>query len=114
MLTILLRLTFALLGANTALIAISLVTGIDLDTTVHLYVYLKQGDARNFIVQEPHRAIRLDFDAPACREPFLPEADEQNFESLTDFYAWSATRSYTLPAAEALAILQCRWHPEPS
>jgi hypothetical protein len=109
MLAILLRLTFALLGANIALVSIGLFTGLDVDTTVHLYVYVKQGEAQRLILEEPSRAIRLVFDVPICLRQFFSQSNDQNFESLTDFYAWSAPHTLTLPAAEALTILQCRW-----
>jgi hypothetical protein len=109
MVAILLRLTLALFGANIALVSISLLPGLELDTTVRLYVYVKQGEAQRLILEEPSRAIRLFFNVPTCLHQFFSQSTDQNFESLTDFYAWSAPRTLTLPAAEVLTILQCRW-----
>ena len=109
MAAILLPLTFLVLVANMALVSVCLSTGQRLDTSVDLYVYPQQGEKHHLVLQEHNRAIRLDLDTLLCFDPFFSEFGGLSFESLPDFYARSATRTFTMSAVDALAILECRW-----
>jgi hypothetical protein len=105
---ILLRLALVILGTNMVVVSVGLYSGQGMEMAVDLHVYFEAGKPQSLVLHEPYHNIRLSFAAPPCLNQYLLGSERQNFESLTDFYAWEAGRRFTVLPQQALAILQCR------